>query len=197
MRYFTIQQVAARIMTRKILIYVVGLVLVYGCAKKDAAFDDPASENFETPYCNDPIAINYNHGFPGTAQNSVCIYPTDVFKGSYLLRDSIYNGQFELDTVLEYLVSFNTLSLTKVTMSGFCPTGDVVRLTADRYQKASVDSTLLLPDSTLVEGQSFCRSADTIMGSISKYNNDSGKIRINFIIASDTGINYHIGTGIR
>ena len=88
------------------------------------------------------------------------------------------------------------MSLTRVKLSGFCPSGDTVRLTADRYYKAAVDSTMLV-DSSMVEGHVFCRAIDTIKGMISKYSGDTERIRVNFIIASDTGINYHIGTGIK
>lgn len=183
-------------MFRKLSICILLLMLLYAC-DKSKPFDTATDEQFASLYCNDPVAINYNQGFPGTVDNSTCIYPTDVFKGTYLLRDSILNGEFELDTILEYKVTFHTLSLTQLRLSGFCINGDSVRLTADRYYKAAVDSTLLLPDSTMMEGHVFCRGLDTIMGNLSKLGGDTDRIRINFIIASDTGINYHIGTGIK
>ncbi len=179
----------------KIFISIAVLALFYACSKSEP-FDTAAADQFSDRYCNDPIAINYNHGFPGTADNSICIYPTDVFKGSFSLKDSIYDADFNLDTVLDYLVTFHTVSLTNVKLSGFCINGDTVRMTADRYYRAAVDSTML-PDSSMVEGHVFCRGVDTIKGNISKYDGDTAKIRINFIIASDTGINYHIGTGIK
>lgn len=183
-------------MIKKLSICVLALLLLYACQKSEP-FDTANDSMFEGHYCNDPIAINYNHGFPGTPDNAVCVYPTDVFRGTYRLRDSIFNEEFELDTVLEYTVTLHQSSLTKLRMSGFCLNGDSVRLTADRFYKAGVDSTLLMPDSVLVEGHIFCRFIDTIMGSVTKYKDDSNKIRINFTIASDTGRNYHIGTGIK
>ena len=183
-------------MFKKIAIFIVAVTLVYACSKS-TPFDTVTEDDLSTHYCNDPIAINYNIGFPGTADNSICIYPTEVFDGTYQLADSVYNGEFELDTVLYYNVGFYAKSRTELRMYGFCVNGDTVRLTADRYYKASVDSTLTLPDSNLIEGHVFCRAIDTIKGSISKYSSDSNKLRINFIIASDTGINYHIGTGVK
>lgn len=174
----------------------VALMLVYACTKQEP-FDTATEDQFATRYCNDPVAINFNQGFPGTADNTTCIYPTDVFKGTYRLRDSILNGEFELDTVLEYVVTFHTISLTQTRLSGFCINGDTVRLTADRYYKAAVDSTLLLPDSILMEGHVFCSALDTIKGTLTRLTGDTDKIRINFTINSDTGINYHIGTGIK
>lgn len=182
-------------MHRKLLTYIIAGLLFFGC-KKSEPFDKADESQFTTRYCNDPIAINYNHGFPGTADNTVCIYPTDVFSGTYEFKDSIYDADFNLDTILNYVVSFHKVSLTKLNLSGFCVNGDTVRLTADRYYKAAVDSTML-PDSSMIEGHIFCRAIDTLSGIISKYNDDSNKIKVNFIIASDTGINYHIGTGIK
>lgn len=183
-------------MFKKITMFVIAVLLVYACNKQEP-FDTVSNADLATHYCNDPLAINYNIGFPGTVDNNVCIYPTEVFTGTYELKDSIYNGEFELDTVLNFTVGFTASSLTGLKMYGFCVNGDTVRLTADRYYKAGVDSTLTLPDSNLIEGHVFCRAIDTIKGSINKYSTDSNKLRINFIIASDTGINYHIGTGIR
>ncbi|MBW7912689.1 MAG: hypothetical protein H3C54_03075 [Taibaiella sp.] len=179
----------------KSLISLALLALFYACTKQEP-FDTASQEKFAGRYCNDPIAINYNHGFPGTADNSICIYPTDVFQGSFVLKDSVYDADFNLDTVLDYMVKFNTISLTNTRLSGFCINGDTVRLTADRYYRAAVDSTML-PDSSMIEGHVFCRGVDTIKGNILKIEGDTPKIRINFIIASDTGINYHIGTGIK
>jgi hypothetical protein len=179
----------------KLTILIGGLALFYACSKSEP-FDTASEEQFATPYCNDPIAINYNQGFPGTVDNGVCVYPTDVFTGTYELKDSVYDADFNLDTVFNYVVSFHRMSLTRVKLSGFCPSGDTVRLTADRYYKAAVDSTMLV-DSSMVEGHVFCRAIDTIKGMISKYSGDTERIRVNFIIASDTGINYHIGTGIK
>lgn len=190
-------------MYKKSIIFILLIAgIVYGCTK-DEPFDTPNDEQFQSRYCNDPKAINFNIGFPGVADNSICIYPTQVFNGSFNLRDSVFNGEFQLDTVLEYIVSFQKgldsnqqPSNSKLILKGFCPAGDELTLTADRYYKASVDSTMLV-DSTLLPGQVFCRTTDTISGTISKYADDSNKIRINLIIYSDTGINYHIGTGIK
>ena len=184
-------------MFKKLSIVVLVLMVLYAC-KKSEDFDKATADQFAGRYCNDPEAINYNFEFPGTEDNSTCIYPTDVFTGSYSLKDSIYNGEFELDTVLDYTVTFHVKSITSLKMSGFCINGDSVRLTADRYYKAQVDSTLIPLDSSMIEGHTFCRGLDTIKGSITRMSiNDTDKIRINFIIASDTGINYHIGTGIK
>lgn len=180
---------------RKILLTILLLSSFYACQKSDP-YPAASEDDFDSPYCNDPIAINYNFEFPGYVDNTTCIYPTDVFEGNYLLRDSVYNAEFALDTINEMTVSFVRISQTELLFKGYCPSGDTVTLTADRYYKASVDSTLIMPDSILMDGQVFCRTLDTLSGTITKVA-DSGKIRINFTIVSDTGINYHIGTGIK
>src|SRR6187402_2801114 len=113
-------------MSGKIFICIAVILLIYACNKSEP-FSTPTDEQFTNRYCNDPTAINFNHGFPGTADNSICIYPTDVFTGAYQLKDSIYNGEFELDTVLDYTVKFHTTSLTQLKLSGFCANGDTVR----------------------------------------------------------------------
>lgn len=180
---------------RKFFVTILLLSTFYACQKSEP-FDSPDKNDFDRLYCNDPIAINYNFNFPGTVDNSTCIYPTDVFEGSFLLRDSIYNAEFALDTVNEITVSFVRLSQTELLLKGFCPSGDTLTLTADRYYRASVDSTLILPDSTFLDGQVFCRSLDTLSGFI-KSITDSNRIQVNFTIVSDTGVNYHIGTGTK
>lgn len=182
-------------MLKKVIFFVAAISLVYACTKSEP-FDQPQEEDFENRYCNDPIAINYNLSFPGTVDNSTCIFPTDVFSGSYNLVDSVFNLDFELQTVENYTVSFNRLSQTQFTFKGFCPNGDEASFTADRYYKASADSTILV-DSTLLPGQTFCTLTDTLSGTIKKILGDTDKIRINFVISSDTGLNYHIGTGIK
>src|SRR5579872_3418748 len=62
---------------------------VCSCSKyKDTkATADPRLTN---PYCNDTNAVNYNWGFPGKPDSTVCFYPTDVFKGIYTFNDSIF-----------------------------------------------------------------------------------------------------------
>lgn len=197
MRYFYNTNMAKANTYTKTTIFILLITgIIYSCSKKAEPFDTPNEEQFSSRYCNDPEAINFNIGFPGVADNSICIYPTEVFDGPYSLKDSILNGEFELDTVLDYTVYFQRISNTELTFNGFCPGGDKVTMTADRYYKASVDSTFLV-DSTQLPGQVFCRTTDTISGTIKKDAADSNKIRINLIIYSDTGINYHIGTGVK
>lgn len=181
-------------MSKKILILIVLISTFYGCAK-NAPFNDPNESLFENKYCNDPEAINYNDGFPGTPDNNTCIYPRDVFVGTYSLRDSILNVDFELDTVWVMDISVFANSNNVLRITGFCD-GDSLDFTADRYYKATADS-VMFPDSTLLPGQYGCRTLDTLVGTLTKDKIDTNRLKINWTITSDTGVNYHIGTAIK
>lgn len=185
-------------MYKNIIIYIAALALMVGCAK-DMKPDADAGL-FERSYCNDPEAVNYNWDFPGTADSSVCFYPRDVFAGTYKVEDSIYNGEYELATVQTLYITFYALSKSALRLTGLCGAGDSINLTASRFYKASIDSTsLILPpdDTVLLDGQIACRPVDTLLGYITKNQDDSTSLRITWTIFSDTGVNYHIGTGKR
>ena len=51
----------------------------------------PSDPRLTQKYCNDPFAVNYNWGFPGLPDNSTCIFPSDLYVGTYLFHDSIYS----------------------------------------------------------------------------------------------------------
>lgn len=168
-------------------------ILLAGCSKtnENQSVDEGL---FTRKYCNDPEAVNFNHGFPGTPDSSVCFYPKDVFAGSYLVEDSIFNTEFELDTVLQKTFTFIALNNSNLKLNGFCPTGESIFFTADRFYKAQSDS-MFFQDSTFIPGQLICNTNDTLIGTINKIEGDTQKIRINWTISSDTGVNFHIGTG--
>ncbi len=155
----------------------------------------PIDLGLTNPYCNDPNAVNYNWGFPGKPDNTVCFYPTDVFKGKYVFIDSIYSesgstaGNFlyaKIDTLY-----FIAISQTKLVATGFCGPTDSMHLTAVTFT-ASVD-TLAGDSLTATQGQiTFCRTTDTVNGSIF-YNRNDSLLHVNFQVTSDTGISQHIG----
>lgn len=184
-------------MNRQILFTVLLLTTCgVACMKEDPGVANQYDSSlFNTPYCNDPEAINYNWDFPGTPDNSICFYPTDVFAGTYLFDDTIYNEAYERDTILQYQIVIRAYSNTRFALVGFC--GDSIKLTADRFFKATIDSTLNTIDQTPLNGQIVCRTVDTISGTINTSFADSTRIRINFNVASDTGLNYHVGTAIQ
>ena len=170
-----------------------GLFLFISCSKMQ---DGDVKDNlFDRPYCNDPDAVNYNRDFPGTPDNTTCFYPKDLFAGTYLFKDTVYNADYERDTILDYNITIVAKNNTLLKLAGFCGQ-DSVTLIADRYYKATVDSTTF-QDSTKIAGQLLCRNTDTLSGIITTDEADSNKIRFIWAIASDTGLNYHSGTAIK
>ncbi len=165
------------------------VILIFSCKKyqDSAPVNDPRLTN---PYCNDPAAVNYNWGFPGKADNTICFYPTDLFRGTYQYIDSVYltssNYFIYADTLI---LSIHSLSHTRISVFGFCGNGDSLNLTAVGYV-STIDSAV--GDSVTARGQFLCRMADTVSGSISDNLLDT-TLHIYFNVVSDTGLTYHMG----
>lgn len=177
-----------------------GIILVFigflaACSKPDNTGAD-ISDQLTNLYCNDPEAINYNWGFPGKPDNTVCFYPRDIFAGVYSFSDSIYNAELELQKVNNITITVHAISNNKLRITGFCSNSDSILLTADRFYKAAADSTITA-DSIILAGQIVCRPVDTLSGYFVKDRTDSTKLAINITVASDTGINYHLGTAYK
>jgi len=184
-----------------IILAIISCTVFYSCKK----WSDPTTPTDprlnERKYCNDPEAVNYNWNFPGKPDNSVCIYPSDLFKGTYTFTDSIYNDQQLFDSAGSqtlYTLQFIPVDKSRFRVVGFCANTDSLKFTAERstYQ-ANADTTIFLNDTTKVYGQFFCRNLDTLSGNIVKSRSDSTSITIQFQVVSDTGINYHRGTAIK
>lgn len=141
-------------------------------------------------YCNDPRAINYNWDFPGLPDSTVCFFPTSVFRGTYTFLDSVLTSDFSLSFTQTLVLQVQARSFTELSLIGFCSGNESIFLTADRFFKAVIDTTIGV-------GQSFCRPVDTVSGFISTAIADTNRFRINFTVQSDTGISYHTGTAIR
>lgn len=179
------------------LLFVVVVTMLMACSK---GFDgDPnAYVDLSNSYCNDPQAVNYNWNFPGTADSTVCFYPRDVFEGTYLLTDTIFSGDYDINDIKTMTVRLIARDVKHLGFVGFC-SNDTLDFTADRFFKATADTTIT-PDSIVLNGQLSCRVIDTLTGFITNIDKAMGKgttIRINLTVASDTGLNYHIGTAIK
>ena len=165
------------------------LLLTAACKryKDPAPFTDP---RIQDKYCNIPSAINYNWNFPGIPNDSVCIFPAQIYKGTYFFRDSITDSSGNLLTRDSFYLTFTQIDTTRLFITGFCP-NDTIRATANRFFRFTLD--------TLIGyGQALCNPADTIFGHGSKVDlNDTTTIRLSYQIASDTGLVYHIGTAIK
>ncbi len=177
---------------------IVSCSIFFSCAKyKDSkAGSDPRLTN---PYCNDPNAVNYNWGFPGKPDNTICFYPADLFKGVYLFHDSISiqsSGLFIYADSLLLTISGIPNSQTKISILGFCPNGIGLTLTANTSFSASVDTTE--GDSVTNWGQQFCSLGDTVNGTVTKDRINDSLMYFSFQVASDTGvITMHIGSARR
>ena len=167
-------------------------VAIYACSKykdPDPAQPDPRLNN---PYCNDSRAINYNWGFPGKPDNSVCIYPVDPFLGSWVLTDTIYLVNGDISGVQTKNLTFTATEdtiLTHLSVSGWCGGTTPFYLTANKYRKAVVD-TLLIGSI----GQYLCNNTDTLSGMMTA---KTDTFRIDLAITNASGTTYHKGTAIK
>jgi len=166
------------------------LILILGACKgyKDPApFTDP---RIVTPYCNTPSAINYNWNFPGIPDESVCVYPAEIYSGTYFYRDSIKNSSGLLLSQDSFYLHFTQIDTVRLKIEGFC-TGKEFTAHANRYFKFTIDS-------VAGNGQLLCNGTDTLMGIGTKTDLwDSLQIRLNYEVHSDTAIYYHNGTAIK
>lgn len=164
---------------------------------KDA---DPVTDpRLSNPYCNDPAATNYNWGFPGKPDNSVCFYNSSLFVGRYKLLDSVYITPLDsggLGALFlgadSFDIEITALDNIKISLAGFCANGNRLTLSARNTYLATVDSTLG-DTSTLTRGQPLCRLQDTVTGTIVKDRIDTGLLHITLQIISDTGVTTHTG----
>jgi hypothetical protein len=166
------------------------LVLLASCQKWE---DNPGKGDprLDRKYCNDPEAVNYNRDFPGTADNSVCYYPSDAFSGQYSFIDSIYDQGNKLIKTENLTLTLTALTHSKFKMEGLCSGGGtVINFTSNRQLHADADS-------TVSSGQLFCRPLDTLSGYIAQNPVDSNRIRFTIQVVSDTAINLHEGMAYR
>lgn len=186
----------------RLILYIVCVISFSACEKWKDPNPDPDPRVAERKYCNDPQAVNYNWDFPGLPDSTVCIYPADLFEGTYSFTDSVYNANNELDTagsLKVYTIQLIPTSKNKLNLTGFCPS-NAIAFTAERTTyRAVADTTLKLNDTTFFYGQPLCRIEDTLTGSVTKQRYDSsGKtIYIEWMVVSDSGVNYHKGTAIK
>jgi hypothetical protein len=128
------------------------------------------------------------------------VYPSDLFKGTYLYTDSVYSKDNVFDSagsLVTYMLQFLPLNSQQFAVVGFC-TNDSLLFTGERTTfRAHADTTIMGPDTSIGYGQFFCRTLDTITGSITKNRTDTSRLYFDFTVVSDTGVNYHRGTAIK
>ena len=168
------------------------VVIIASCSK----YQDKKGPAFTgtNHYCNDATAANYNWGFPGIPDNTVCIYPSDLYVGKYIFQDYISLLSNGLPILVDtFTLTFYRLSSSKLAVLGFCANGDSLFLTAAPTFIASVDTTE--GDSVTNWGQKLCSIGDTINGTFTKDRIFDSLMYLNLQVASDTGVvTVHIGT---
>ena len=165
------------------------ILLFLSCKKyKDPdPFTDPRIVN---KYCNIPSAINYNWNFPGIPDDSQCVFPAQIYNGSYFYHDSIYNNAGLLLSEDSFVLNFTQIDTTRLQITGFCP-GNTIFAKATRFYKFTIDS-------IAGNGQLLCNITDTLAGKGSKFDlSDTTTIQLEYTVYTDTGIIYHAGTAIK
>ncbi len=164
--------------------------LFYSCQKwhDPKGYTDPRLTN---PYCNDPLAVNYNWGFPGRPDDSVCYYPTDFYRGRFIYTDSIYLSDNTYSYSKVDTLWFTALSKVDIEGTGFCSFADSFHFLVDNTIKATLD--------TVVGGfgPSFCDPTDTVNGYITIDPIDSSLYHFNLTVNGTAGITYHLGSAIK
>jgi hypothetical protein len=146
----------------------------------------PTDLGLTNRYCNVPSAINYNFGFPGIEDNSVCIFPSTPFAGLYSFRDSIYNSAEEFILGDSFNFSISTIDSFRFVFNNFCANTNQLRFVANRFYRAESDSII---GAGL---QLMCRNVDTLSGRLEFRPSDSSLL-IEWSVTTDTGIYKHRG----
>jgi hypothetical protein len=152
--------------------------------------DKPASDlGLKNKYCNIPSAINYNQGFPGIEDNSVCIFPSEPFVGSYTYQDSVYDNNLVFLNSTTYHFNIVAINRTQMRIENFCSSSSLL-FTADRYYRASSDT--VIGNGT----QLMCRTLDTLGGTL-VYKPADSSMYIEWKVISDTATNIHKGIAFK
>lgn len=149
--------------------------------------DKPAKDlGLSNKYCNLPGAINYNVGFPGIPDNSVCILPSTPFVGRFGFRDSIFNLANELSIGDSLILEITAIDSTRLSLAQLCPSGRSLVFVANRFYRAESDSIIG------AGAQLFCRDVDTASGRL-EYRLADSSLYLEITVVSDTSISYHKG----
>jgi hypothetical protein len=179
---------------RSILPLVLVLCGLAACQSKEEDYPATDPRLGTRVYCNIPGAVNYNWGFPGKPDNSVCFYGPDLFRGSFSYRDTILKPDGTIDSPRSgqaYTLNIYGLDTSRAILLGLCPGGDTLYLHAPRTGfRASLDS-------STVKGQRLCRTQDTVSGLLLRELSDTSRLSLSFTVYSDTAVNLHRGTAYR
>src|SRR5690554_1322158 len=107
-------------------------------------YEDKANKDWDGDefYCNDPEAVNYNWGFPGEINDSLCIYPTELFVGDWIMIDTVFNDTLAIIDIQQRAVSFVNKSDDSlnhlIELEGYCEDHSTIIFQANRFMLASV-----------------------------------------------------------
>jgi hypothetical protein len=147
-------------------------------------YKDPAPKDLglTNPYCNNPFAVNFNWGFPGKPDNSVCIFPAQVFAGTYKLYDSITSNNAATIFNDSSTISLVRINDSTLTLSNHCAGNNYV-VRATKTLQFYVDSSTML-------GAPFC-NGDTIAGLARKLNINDSIVTYTYDLNNNGGIVKH------
>lgn len=88
-------------------------------------------------YCNDARAINYNVGFPGIANDSICVFPVEPFEGNWTMIDTLLDDEMEIISTHQGQVSLVPIENDSIDnlfiMEGYCDNNFAITFQANRY----------------------------------------------------------------
>lgn len=162
----------------------IAMVLISSCEKyEDSSQNDwKVDENQE--YCNHPDAVNYNWGFPGVINDSICIFPNEVFEGQWYLTDTLFNDTLGVEAIRERFIDIQWVPEDsieyKLRLSGWCDNEHELYLDANRFLLASV-----IDELEDYPGQWDCDLTSSISGTIRKNNFDADTLYLQMIQQTD------------
>ncbi|MFT4062714.1 MAG: hypothetical protein QM642_10210 [Edaphocola sp.] len=171
------------------------VILVVACTKYKDPDASTGIEGLTNYYCNDSRAVNYNWGFPGIANDSVCVYPVDSFVGTWVLADTVTldgSDTFEVVSRTLTITATEDSTLTHLAIDGWCGSSYPFYALANKYSKAVTD--------TLANGadvQYLCSTNDTIVGTLNKNTGVGTQMKMDFTVNGTSGISYHSGTATK
>lgn len=172
--------------------WIYGIIVCF-CLLSCKKYKDPepfTDSRINTKYCNDPSAINFNWDFPGIPDNSVCVYPSQIYNGSFLMYDTIINYLGETLATDTFSILMSAIDTTRIHITGFCG-NQIYKAHANRFLSFTLDS-------TLGNGQLFCNNKDTISGGAKKSGlHDTIPILWKYYIQTDTGVVTHIAQAVK
>lgn len=174
-------------MMQKIFLLIITSTIFIACNKNNGQTKPDVDDQLNRPYCNDPIAINYNDSFPGVPDNSTCIYPEDKFIGSWQVTDSTFKMDstfLSADSRTITIVSLGESSKDKLKINRWNTCATPLFITANKFGKANIDN-LLSSDS----GQVLC--IDTMVGYFQLTDTNESVMRISINAKSDISNYFH------